>query len=148
MYKHFLLPTDGSDLSKQAVQSALSLAKHHAASVTAMHVLPPASEDVLAAWVHHDVHHAQRLRELFSKHATDHLMWVKAQAKAMRVPCTCEIVESDEIHTAILQLAAQAHCDLIFMAAHGRHGNAAQLPGSEALKVLTHSNIPVLLHKS
>lgn len=147
MYKHLLLPTDGSELSKEAVKSGLSLAKHHAAIVTAIHVMPPTIRDGLEAWAHHDVHHAERLRELFNKQATDYLTWVKAQAKAMHVPCTCELVESNEVHAAILKMAAEAHCDLIFMAAHGWRGNAAQLLGSEALKVLTHSSIPVLLHK-
>lgn len=147
MYKHLLLPTDGSELSREAVNSGLALAKHHAATVTAMHVMPSRQQDGLDAWAHHDVHHAERLRELFNKQATDYLMWVKAQAKAMHVPCTCELVESNEVHAAILKMAEEAHCDLIFMAAHGWRGNTAQLLGSEALKVLTHSSIPVLLHK-
>jgi nucleotide-binding universal stress UspA family protein len=147
MYKHLLLPTDGSELSKESVMSGLALAKHHAATATAIHVMAPTHRDGLDTWAHHDVHHAKRLRELFNKQATTYLMWVKSQAKAMHVPCTCELVESNEVHTAILKMAAEAHCDLIFMAAHGWRGNAAQLPGSEALKVLTHSSISVLLHK-
>ena len=147
MYKQLLLPTDGSELSKEAVKCGLSLAKLHVASVTALHVMRPIVRDGLEAWAHHDAHHAERLKELFSKQATEHLMWVKAQAKAMHVQCKCELVESNEVHTAILSMAAEAHCDLIVMAAHGWRGNVDQLLGSEALKVLTHSSVPVLLHK-
>jgi nucleotide-binding universal stress UspA family protein len=45
----------------------------------------------------------------------------------------------------IIGLAADAGCDLIFMASHGRRGVAALLLGSETNKVLTHSKIPVLV---
>ncbi|MGZ5277786.1 MAG: universal stress protein, partial [Caldimonas sp.] len=38
-------------------------------------------------------------------------------------------------------------CDLIVMASHGRRGARGLLLGSETLKVLTHSKIPVLVYR-
>ena len=38
-------------------------------------------------------------------------------------------------------------CDLIAMASHGRRGLSAVVLGSETVKVLTHSNIPVLVYR-
>jgi nucleotide-binding universal stress UspA family protein len=49
------------------------------------------------------------------------------------------------VYEAIIALAEEAGCDLIFMASHGRRGVAALLLGSETSKVLTHSKIPVLV---
>ena len=46
---------------------------------------------------------------------------------------------------AIVGTAEQQDCDLICMASHGRRGIAGVLLGSETNKVLTHSNIPVLV---
>jgi nucleotide-binding universal stress UspA family protein len=52
---------------------------------------------------------------------------------------------SQSPYEAIIALAEEAGCDLIFMASHGRRGIAAVLIGSETNKVLTHSKIPVLV---
>ena len=38
-------------------------------------------------------------------------------------------------------------CDLIVMASHERRGVAAVVLGSETVKVLTHSKIPVLVYR-
>jgi nucleotide-binding universal stress UspA family protein len=70
-----------------------------------------------------------------------------AQLKARTCGVSCEVVqlESDFPYDAIINTADKRGCDLIAMASHGRHGVAAIVLGSEALKVLTHSKIPVLI---
>jgi nucleotide-binding universal stress UspA family protein len=147
MYKHILLPTDGSALSRQAVASGILFAKNNDATVIGLHVIPVPHEDRLEAWMHHDPHYAQRQQALFDKFADEYLSFVTNSALAEEVPCTCKKVHATETWLAIVKTAEQARCDLIYMASHGWKGGEAQLLGSETLKVLHHSKVPVLVHK-
>jgi hypothetical protein len=70
-----------------------------------------------------------------------------AAAKAAGVACEAIQVEGEHPYQAIIDTAASKWCDLIVMASHGRRGIAALLLGSETVKVLTHSKIPVLVHR-
>lgn len=147
MYKHILLPTDGSELSRQAVQSGVLFAKNIGATIVGVHVIASPHPDQLEAWMHHDPHYAERRQALFEKFANEYLTFVANSALAEEVPCSCKLVKSDEPYRGIIRTAEQSHCDLIYLAAHGWKGNAEQMLGSEALKVLVHSRIPVLVHK-
>lgn len=147
MYKHILLPTDGSALSKQAVTSCMLFAKNIGATVVGVHVLPVPHDDQLEAWMHHDAHYADRRWALYDRFADECLAFVANSALAEEVPCTCKKVKANEPHQAIVKAAEQARCDLIFMASHGWKAGEAQLLGSETLKVLHYSKVPVLVHK-
>lgn len=147
MYKHILLPTDGSALSRQAVTSGILFAKNSDATVIGLHVIPVPHEDRLEAWMHHDPHYAERQQALFDKFADEYLSFVANSALAEEVPCTCKKVHANDPSLAIVKTAEQARCDLIYMASHGWKGGEAQLLGSETLKVLHHSKVPVLVHK-
>lgn len=147
MYKHILLPTDGSALSRKAVRSGILFAKQAGARVTAVHVMASPRADELEAWAHHEPDYADRRARLFEKAAQEALQFVADTAAAEGVPCTTRLVTGEEPYCAIVAVAQAAHCDLVFMAAHGARGAAAALPGSETLKVLIHSKIPVLIHK-
>jgi nucleotide-binding universal stress UspA family protein len=143
MYKHVLLPTDGSELSATAVRAGIQFAKEIGARVTALHVTPP-------------FHPVEMTPSVFTAHAEEHdaqakasarraLDQVTAAAQNAGVSCTPVHRVSHGVYEAIIGLAAEAGCDLIFMASHGRRGVAALLLGSETHKVLTHSKIPVLV---
>lgn len=147
MYKHILLPSDGSELSRQAVISAMLFAKNTGATVVGVHVVPVPHEDKLEAWMHHDPNYAERRQALFDKFADECLAFIANCALAQEVPCTCKKVNANEPYLAILKTAEQSRCDLIYMASHGWKGDDAQLLGSETLKVLHHSKVPVLVHK-
>jgi nucleotide-binding universal stress UspA family protein len=147
MYKHILLPTDGSDLSKQAVTSCMLFAKNSGAIVLGIHVVPVPRVDQLEAWMHHDPHYAERRAALYDKFADEYLAFVANSALAEEVPCSCKKVQANEPCLGIVKAALQARCDLIYMASHGWKGGPAQLLGSETLKVLHASTIPVLVHK-
>ncbi len=147
MYKHILLPTDGSALSKNAIRSCILYAKNVSATVTGVHVVSVPHEDRLEAWAHHDVSYAVRRQALFEKFANEYLAYIANSALAEDVPCTCRLVYGNAPHMAIIKTAAQDRCDLIFMASHGWKGETPQLLGSETLKVLIHSRLPVLVHK-
>ena len=143
MYKHILLPTDGSELSGLAVHAGVQFAKEIGARVTALHVTPPFHpiEMTPSVYTAHVEEHDAKAKES----ARRALEAVTDAARAAGVPCTTMHRVSYSPYEAIIALAAEAGCDLIFMASHGRRGVAALLLGSETNKVLTHSKIPVLI---
>lgn len=147
MYKHILLPTDGSRLSMEAIASGVLFARNLGATIVGVHVIPVPHEDKLEAWMHHDPHFAERQQALFDKFADEHLAFIANSALAEEVPCICKKIRANEPHLAIVKAAEQAQCDLIYMASHGWKGGEPQLLGSETLKVLHHSKVPVLVHK-
>jgi nucleotide-binding universal stress UspA family protein len=143
VYKHILLPTDGSELSAKAVRDGIQLAKEIGAQVTALHVTAPffPSELTPAALTAHAQEHDARAKES----ARRALGAVEEAARAAGVACTAVHRVSDGPFEEIIQVATDSGCDLIFMASHGRRGVKAMLLGSETNKVLTHSTIPVLV---
>nr|MBP6711180.1 universal stress protein [Propionivibrio sp.] len=68
-------------------------------------------------------------------------------AQEAGVECSKVALISEEPYESIIDAANQNDCDLIFMASHGKRGLKALLLGSETQKVLTHSTIPVLVHR-
>ena len=79
--------------------------------------------------------------------ANEILARIQVMADEAGVPCQCVSLVSDHPYDAIIQAAEQNGCDLIMMASHGRRGLAGLLLGSETQKVLTHTNIPVLVYR-
>ena len=147
MYKHILLPFDGSELSVKAQSEAVTLAKSIGAKLTVIHVIAPfhvhvqpwASPQQLLSKIEGE--HVDELK----KNAQPMLTAVAAQIKAAGVECEGVLVVNDNPYQGIIETASQRKCDLILMASHGRRGLDALLLGSETVKVLTHSTIPVLV---
>jgi nucleotide-binding universal stress UspA family protein len=146
MYRHILIPTDGSELSRRAVQHGLALAKAVGAKVTALTVegsfdvyTVPASKvyEMSGAFAEH----AERAKA----HAEKILSGVAEAARLAGVVCETVQIEEDHPYEAIINAAQQRGCDLIVMASHGRSGIAAIVLGSVTTKVLTHTKIPVLV---
>jgi nucleotide-binding universal stress UspA family protein len=145
MYKHILLPTDGSKLATKAVKHGIQLAKSIGAIVTVVHVVPEYQMVMAEGFVPPN---ATMLKERFEKEVAKRskkiLDEVKADAKAASVVCD-GVTATGLPYEAIIKQAKKAKCDLIMMASHGRKGLASILLGSETAKVLTHSTIPVLV---
>jgi nucleotide-binding universal stress UspA family protein len=139
MYRHILIPTDGSPLAQKAVIHGLALAKSVGAKVTGLTVEAPFNvfEMVPQELLEHE--------KDAKAHATYILNGVIETAKAAGVPCETIQVEHNHPYEAIISTAKDRGCDLIVMASHGRSGMAAVLLGSVTNKVLTHTNIPVLV---
>jgi len=148
MYRHILLPTDGSALSREAVASAVLFAENISARITGIHVMSPSHQEHLDAWLHQDDRFPQRRKELFERMALDYLSFIANSALAEGVPCECKSVSADEPHAAILAEARNSRCDLIFMASHGWADAAHDRIGGETVKVLGHSTVPVLVYRS
>lgn len=145
MPHHILIPTDGSDLSATAVERALSLAQALSARVTILTVVEP------FRIVTTEVEQLERTRAEYERFASEQasrlLSEVESKAKALGVPCEAVQLKGDHPYKAIIDTAKAKGCDLIAMASHGRGGVSAVLLGSETLKVLTHSKIPVLVYR-
>ncbi|HEY0232943.1 MAG TPA: universal stress protein [Dokdonella sp.] len=145
MFKHLLIPTDGSTLSEEAVRQGIRLAHSVGARVTFFNAIPKfhASAAIMGL--------LETDRDGYAKAAlacsTEHLRFVSKSARAAGVECDVEYTTSDDAAAAIVQLAEARHCDLIVMASHGRRGVEGFLLGSETQKVLTHTRIPVLVYR-
>ena len=145
MYKRLLIPTDGSQLAGKAVEDGLAFAKSLGASAvlltvtTPFHIFtldPQAVEDTPAQYKKRMRGHAARLLDTAA-----------AAARKARIRCETVHNEHEYPYQAIIRTAKSRKCDLIVMASHGRRGVSALLLGSETAKVLTHSKIPVLVHR-
>ena len=146
MYKNILIATDGSALAEKAVSHGLSLAKSVGAKVTALIVEAPFNvydvpESRVPQMSEAFAQHAEHIKQ----HATKVLNHVAEAAKAAGVPCEAVQIEHDHPYEAIIATAEDKGCDIIVMASHGRSGISAVLLGSVTNKVLTHTNIPVLV---
>lgn len=144
MFRHILVPTDGSEQSQRAVRFAVDLAKVHQARVTGIHVIP--DYHLLIAYEGaFDPVTEERIEEEARARAEGYLAFVRNTAEAAGIPCDTVCETSDHPYDAILKTAEAKNCDLIVMTSHGRKGLAAVLLGSETRKVLTHARIPVLV---
>jgi len=146
MYKHILLPTDGSPLSEKAVKQCIKLARSIGAKVTAINVTPEFQMIMDEGFVMPNTAQIKkRFEEEIEQRSKKLLAAVTASASAAGVDCDSVSVSSGVPYEAIIKQAKKAKCDLIMMASHGRKGLSSILLGSETAKVLTHSTIPVLV---
>lgn len=146
MYRHILIPTDGSDLAEHAVTNGLSLAKSLGAKISVIIVEEPfdwlgVSETKAQQALEELAKYAEQIR----KHAASVLNRAANAAKQAGVSCDTIQVEDEQPYKAIIATAAERGCDLIVMASHGRSGLSAIVLGSVTNKVLTHTKTPVLV---
>ncbi len=142
MYKHILLPIDGSDASTRAVDKGAELAKVLGATVTLMTAIeqhPMALAGSVYRAADNPMHQAARdagafwleqARQVVAKHGIE--------AKLLTV-------EERSVTQAILDAAQTAGADLIVMGSHGAGAIERLLLGSQTQRVLAHTAIPVLV---
>ena len=149
MYRHLLVPTDGSELSQQAVGAAVAMARETGASITFFHVQPSfyGRPDVAlyGEGLVLDPLLSEQFRKANADFAASILDQAKQEAHQQGVLADSDTCVNPVIYEAILDAASEHHCDLILMASHGRRGLAGLVLGSETQRVLTHANIPVLV---
>lgn len=145
MYKHILIPTDGSALSEMAIRHGIALARAIRAKVTALAVSPSFHllevDPILVGYTPSPEQYARDAETRAEKY----LAVARVEAGIAGVPCETVHATQDRVYEAIIDTASKKGCDLIFMASHGRKGISALVLGSETYKVLSHSKIPVLV---
>src|SRR4051812_15347347 len=144
MYHHILIPTDGSPLSASAVEKGIALAKTLGAKVTVLTVVEPfpVMRGLPQSYDAPDEYTRRAHAE-----AEPRLAEAEQQAQQVGVPCEVVKVEHGQPYEAIIETAGTRGCDLIAMASHGRRGISALLLGSETMKALMHSKVPVLVYR-
>jgi len=145
MFKHILLPTDGSPLSDAAIEKGIAFARSIHAQVTGLCVVPKVYPSYYDGEIPRGV--TEQAEERMRADAKIHVAALGRVAHGAGVACDAVVEISDHPYEAILTVAAERGCDLIMMASHGRKGIRALLLGSETQKVLTHSKIPVLVFR-
>lgn len=145
MFKHILLPTDGSKLSRKAIERGIDLARNSRARVTALHVLPEFKLMVDDGITMISPALKKRFDDEGRKRAEQMLGEVARRARARGVRCATVCVTGDSPYQEIIKVARRKKCDLILMASHGRRGISSILLGSETSKVLLHTKVPVLV---
>jgi nucleotide-binding universal stress UspA family protein len=147
MYKHILIPTDGSEVAEKAVTAGIDFAREAGARVTLFTAVPeyepPSESDIMARHIVSMAEHARESEKLANgvlAHAAD-------QARAARLHFDTAYVQSNQPWQAIIDAAKRYGCDAIFMASHGRKGLAAVWHGSQTREVLTHSTLPTLVYR-
>jgi len=145
MFKHILLPTDGSPLSEEAMRKGIQFAKTINARVTGFCVVPRLREYSYDSEIGPEF--KKQAAAAVQADVNKNLLAIEKAAKEAGVACETAQEKSDQPYEAIIEAAKKRECDLIIMASHGRRGVGALLIGSETQKVLTHSKIPVLVYR-
>jgi nucleotide-binding universal stress UspA family protein len=130
MYKHILIPTDGSETAEKAVAAGIAFAREANARITWFTVIP-------------EYQH----RELSRDAAEATLAEPARRAHAAEIACETDYALSNHPYEAIIAAAKRHGCDLILMSSHGRKGLPALVFGSQTRDVLTHSTIPTLVYR-
>ena|SRR5688572_22647532 len=147
MFKHILMPTDGSAHSERAVERGIELAQLCGARVTGIHVVPD-YRLTMADDTSFDPAVQEKMVEEARVHAESFLAFVKKAAAARNVPCEVVIATNSQPFDAIVNAANERGCDLIVMTSRYRRGLASLIMGSEAKRVLHRASIPVLVFRA
>jgi nucleotide-binding universal stress UspA family protein len=143
MYKKILVPLDGSELAKKALEQAESLATSFDSEIILLQVIPfmpiyGAPELVTPLIV--DEKHRDSAERYLSNLAEG------LRAKGFRASST--VRTGQQVATEIIDFAKANGVDLIVMNTHGRSGISRWFLGSVTLKVLTRAETPILLVRS
>ena len=147
MFKHILIPIDGTEFSDRAIEAGVRFAKSIDARITGFIAEPeykiPTHGEIVSRTSVSMYEHSDKARS----HAESVLKRMGDRARAEGVKFDAAYVENDRPVDAIVEAAEKHACDLILMASHGRTGLDAWLMGSETQKVLSHTTLPVLVLK-
>jgi len=146
MFKHILMPTDGSEHSEGAIKRGIELAKLCNAKVTGIHVIPD-YHMMMAYEGAFDSVTEEKIQEEAQQNAARFLEFVKTSAAAANVPCDAVVTTNVHPYDAIVNTANERGCDLIVMTARYRKGLVKLIMGDEATRVLHRASIPMLIFR-
>ncbi len=142
MFKHILVPVDGSPTSDQAIAKAAGLAKAFGSAVTAIYVVDP--YPFTGVGTDYAYGQAQYLSAATAE-ANEAVKAAKEAFEAAGVAVTTAVVEGHAVYKGILESAEARGADLIVMGSHGRRGLEKLMLGSVAQRVLSHAHLPILI---
>jgi nucleotide-binding universal stress UspA family protein len=147
MFKHILIPTDGSPLAAKGVRAGVKLARALGSRVTGLYVAFPY---VPAVYSEASLYYVpgvsvKEVKKAFEKQAARALGVIQKAARDAGVRAKVKRVTAGQPWEAILRTARSARCDAVVMASHGRGGLGGLILGSETTHVLAKSKVPVLV---
>ena len=147
MFKHILIPSDGSATAAKAIEAGVALAKEMGAKVTGYHAQEPLPAHIYGEGYVADQKIVAEFESRSREYAERCVGEIGAAAKKAGVRFEAMIVKAPVPYKGIVDAAKKAKCDAIFIASHGHRGLARLVLGSVTSKVLTHSVIPVLVFR-
>ena len=142
MFKHILVPVDGSPTSMLAVNKAIGLAKAFGSAVTALYVLDPYPFTGIGA----DFAYGQaQYLSAATAEANAALEAVRQTMQEAQIEVQVLVGEGHAVHEGIVQAIEKTGADLVVMGSHGRRGLEKLMLGSVAQRVLSAVHIPVLV---
>ncbi len=142
MFKHLLLPADGSDNARRAIEKAVSIARAFDGRVTAIYVIDPYTLSGVGA----DFAYGQaEYLSAASAEARTAMDQVERACAEAGVPVDTALVESHSVSKGILAKAKEVGADLIVIGSHGKRGLEKLVLGSVTSQVLSHAHLPVLV---
>jgi len=143
MYKKILVPLDGSELAKTALDEAEKLAKTFDAEIILFQVVPfmpiYGSPELVTPLIVDE-----KQKEAAEKYLANLGEELKKRGHKVAVMART----GQQVAIEIIDFAKEAGVDLIIMCTHGRSGISRWVMGSVALKVLTRAETPILLIRS
>ena len=146
MFKHILLPTDGSPVANKAAKAGIALAHRLGAKVTAYCAVEELQPIYVESYTF-DQKTIDDLEERARKTGQKRVDAIGKMAKAAGIPFASLVTKAHTPYEGIIDAAKKRKCDVIFIASHGRRGLSRLVMGSVTQKVLSHSRIPVVVYR-
>jgi nucleotide-binding universal stress UspA family protein len=147
MFKHILIPTDGSPVSAKAVKAGLEFARQSGAKVTGFYAVEPLPTHLYGEGYVAD---RQMVAEFEKRHraiARKHVAALAREAHKAGVRFESMVQTARTPYEGIVEAAQKRNCDLVLMASNGRRGLARMTLGSVTDKVIQLSKVPVLVYR-
>lgn len=147
MFKHILIPTDGSPVSARAVKAGIAFAKETGARVTGYHAVEPVPTRLYGEGYVADKQMIAEFERRTRAAAKKHVAAIARAARKAGVRFEPLVQTARTPYEGIVEAAQKRNCDLIFMSSHGRRGLMRLALGSVADRVMTLSKVPVLVYR-
>ena len=147
MYRKILITTDGSAVSNKTACAGVEFAEQMGAEVLALFVAPDYQYPVYVEIIPPSYPSEEEYIAALQKTGGEHVQAIVDSCARRAVKCSGMTAFSDRTALKIVEIATKNACDLIFMGSHGRSGWGQLLLGSVTNKVLSHSKLPVLVHR-
>jgi nucleotide-binding universal stress UspA family protein len=147
MFKHILIPTDGSPVSAKAVKAGIEFAKQTGAKVTGYYAVEPVPVRLYGEGYVADRAMVAEFERRNLAAAKKHVSSIARAAAKQGVPFETVVQTARTPYEGIVDTAKKRRCDLILMSSHGRRGLMRLTLGSVADKVIQLSKVPVLVYR-
>ena len=145
MFKHILVPLDGSEHAEEALATARELASRFDSDVTLLRVVIPADGLLSMRGYAASFVEFTALSQHFRDAAKAYLLNVRTAMEQQGLHVNIRVVEDTQVSETILRAVQKLGADTIVMTTHGHGGFRRWLLGSVAQRVVHQATVPVVL---